>query len=77
MISFKPLMRLMFERDMSKMEFVEFMQISPTTATKMWKNEYVSLKIIDDICKAFECNLSDVIEYIPSNPSNNEENVSQ
>ncbi|MCM3270877.1 helix-turn-helix domain-containing protein [Paenibacillus elgii] len=65
MISFEPLQILLIKRKISKMDFVEQVGISPSTAAKMWKNEYVALKVIDDICNKLGCSLTDVIEHIP------------
>jgi len=65
MISFKPLQKLLIDKEMSKSDFTEFMNISPTTAAKMWRNEYIAMKIIDDVCKKFNCKVSDVIEFVP------------
>jgi len=70
MISFKPLLKQLIDKDMSKSDFIKLMGISTSTASKMWKNEYVALKIIDDICKEFECSISDVIEFIPDQKNN-------
>lgn len=47
------------------MEFIKKVGISPSTAARMWKNEYIAMKIINDICNALECDLPDVIKFIP------------
>ncbi|MEC0266711.1 helix-turn-helix domain-containing protein [Paenibacillus anseongense] len=65
MISFKPLLKTLIDKNLSKTEFVEMMKISSSTSAKMWRNEYIAMKIVDDICKKFECALTDVIEYVP------------
>lgn len=65
MISFEPLQITLIKKKISKMDFIRLLDISPTTAAKMWKNEYVAMKIVDDICKKLDCTLTDVIEYIP------------
>lgn len=65
MFSFKPLRKLLVERDMDKMDFVELMGISPSTASKIWKGEYVAMKIVDDICNKFKVSIEEVIEHIP------------
>lgn len=67
MISFIPLQKLLLDKQISKTEFVELMEISPTTSAKMWKNEYVAMKIVDDICRKLDCTLHDIIEYVPDN----------
>lgn len=65
MISFEPLQILLIKRNISKMEFIKLMSISPSTAAKMWKNEYVAMKIVDDICNVFHVPLTDVVKHIP------------
>jgi DNA-binding Xre family transcriptional regulator len=65
LISFEPLKILLIKRNISKMDFIKMVDISPTTSAKMWKNEYVAMKIIDDICNKLECELTDVIQHIP------------
>lgn len=64
MISFKPLHKTLVEKDMSKMDLIELLSISSSTSAKMWKNEYVAMKIINQICMKLDCKIEDVIEYI-------------
>ncbi|MFK4300157.1 helix-turn-helix domain-containing protein [Paenibacillus sp. NRS-1782] len=70
MISFEPLQITLIKKKISKMEFIKLMNISPSTAAKMWRNEYIAMKIIDDICNKLECNLTDVIEHTPDDKLN-------
>ncbi|MET3211969.1 UNVERIFIED_CONTAM: putative transcriptional regulator [Paenibacillus sp. PvR008] len=76
MITFEPLQITLIKKKISKMEFIKKVGISPSTAARMWKNEYIAMKIINDICNALECDLTDVIRFIPDNNtdelSNNE-----
>jgi len=65
MISFEPLQITLIKKKISKMEFIKKVGISPSTAARMWKNEYIAMKIINDICNALECDLPDVIKFIP------------
>ncbi|MFI2856832.1 helix-turn-helix domain-containing protein [Paenibacillus sp. JSM ZJ436] len=65
MISFKPLKKTLVELEINKMEFVKMIGISSSTAAKMWRNEYVAMSVIDDICNKLNCSLSEVIEHIP------------
>ena len=62
MISYKPLFRLLFERDMPKTQLREAVGFSPATLAKMSKGEYVSLETIENICKYLNCRVEDVIE---------------
>ena len=65
MISYKPLFRLLLERDMTKTKLREAVGFSPATLAKMSKGEYVSLKTIENICKYLNCRVEDVIEIQP------------
>ena len=62
MISYKPLFRLLLERDMTKTQLREAVGFSPATLAKMSKGEYVSLETIENICKHLNCRVEDVIE---------------
>lgn len=68
MISFEPLQITLIKKKISKMEFIKLTGISSSTAARMWRNEFVNLKIIDDICRELECDLHDVIKYSPDVP---------
>lgn len=62
MISFDPLWKTMTEKKVSKMELCEKTEISRSTLAKMGKNEKVALDVIERICTALDCDISDVVE---------------
>lgn len=62
-INYKPLWKQLIDRDMTKKEFAKFIGISQSTLDRMGRNEYIALKIIDEICDKFECTPNDVIEH--------------
>lgn len=63
--SYKPLWRLLLERDMKKTEMQRLAGISSVVLAKMGKNQPVTLETLGKICKVLECRVEDVIEYIP------------
>ncbi|APH20816.1 TPA: helix-turn-helix domain-containing protein [Clostridium botulinum] len=65
MISYKPLFRLLLERDMSKTQLREAVGFSTATLAKMSKNEYISMETLENICVYLNCNIENVIEFIP------------
>ena len=67
MISYKPLFRLLLERDMTKTQLRTEVGFSSATLAKMSKSEYVSLETIENICKYLNCRVEDVIEIQPWN----------
>ncbi|EJR16202.1 helix-turn-helix domain-containing protein [Bacillus thuringiensis] len=66
MISYKPLLKLMIDKNTNKTVLRNELGFSSSTMAKLNKNEYVSLSIIDKLCAYFNCQPSDLIEYIPS-----------
>lgn len=65
MVSYKPLFKLLVERNMTKTQLREAVGFSPATLAKMSKGEYVSLEVIENICKYLDCKIEDVIEILP------------
>ena len=65
MISYKPLFRLLLERDMTKTQLRKSVGFSSATLAKMSKNEYVSLETLDNICQFLNCKIEDIIEIQP------------
>jgi len=61
--SYKPLWRLLLERDMTKTEMRELLGLSSSTLAKMGKDEYVSLEVIDKLCTHFEVQPNDILEH--------------
>lgn len=62
MISYNPLWKTLIDKNMNKMDLVKLVGISNGALAKLGKNESVSLSIIDKICIALNCEISDVIE---------------
>ncbi|SFE43060.1 DNA-binding transcriptional regulator, XRE family [Paenibacillus algorifonticola] len=63
-ISYKPLFRLLTERELTKSQFREAIGMGTTQLAKMGKGEYIALELIDKICAHFDVQPGDVIEYV-------------
>ena len=66
MIKFK-LSNLLGEHKMTQKALSEATHIRPATISKMYYEEIkrVDIKQLDNICKAFNCEISELLEYIP------------
>lgn len=62
--SYKPLWRLLLDRDMTRTQYREALNLSSATLAKMGKDEYVSMEVLDKTCSFFNVQPNDVIEYI-------------
>jgi len=61
-ISYKPLWKLLIDREMSKTDLREKTSIARSTIMKMTNNEYVALDVLVRICVALDCDLDDIVE---------------
>lgn len=61
-ISYKPLFRLLLERDMKKTDLVEEKLFSSSTLAKLGKNEYVALDVIEKLCIRFNVPIQEIVE---------------
>ena len=64
MFSYKPLLKLLIEKNMTKTQLREATGMSMNTLAKISKNEYVSMSTLDSICNYLHCRIEDVIEFI-------------
>lgn len=64
-MSFKPLWKMLIDRDMTKSQLRELAGISTRALAKMGKNEDVSTDVLRKICTALSCSLDRVVEFIP------------
>ncbi len=65
--SFKPLWKLLIDRNISAEKLRSELGFSFSTMSKMKKGENVSMDILDKICNYLNCKLSEIVEHIPSN----------
>lgn len=64
-VSYKRLWIELAKKEMSKAELRKKAQIAPNTMTKLVKNEFVSMSILDKICKTLGTDYGDIMEYMP------------
>lgn len=62
--SYKPLWKLLIDKEMTKKQLMEATGISKSTMDKMGRGEQVSLDIIDRICSFFDCDVEEILEHI-------------
>lgn len=61
-ISYKPLWKLLIDRDITKSELRVRAGISTRALAKLGKNEDVSTDILRKICTVLSCDLTDIVE---------------
>lgn len=70
--SYKPLWKLLIDKDMTKKELMQKTKISKSTMDKMGRGEMVSLEVLNRICNLFMCRVEDVIEHNQEKEENHE-----
>lgn len=66
-ISYKKLWKLLIDRDMKKKDLRETAGISTASMAKLGKNENVNTDILVKVCKALDCDISDIMEIVKDN----------
>lgn len=61
-ITYKPLWKMLIDREMTKTELRKNTGIAPSTFTKMNNDQQVSLDILARICLELNCGFDDVIQ---------------
>ena len=62
-ICYKKLWKLLIDRDMKKKDLQRVAGISAASITKLGKNENISTEIIQKICMALQCDVSDIMVW--------------
>ncbi len=61
-ITYKPLWKLLIDKEMTKMELRKKTEIAPSTFTKMNNNQQVSLDVLARICMELKCGFDDIMQ---------------
>lgn len=64
-INYKPLWKLLIDRDLKKKDLCELAGISPASITKMGKCGHVTTETLEKICLALDCRVEDILELEP------------
>lgn len=63
-VSYKRLLHMMIEKDISNQDLMRDAKISANIITKMRNGQYIALDKLESICLALNCTPNDVLEFI-------------
>ena len=63
-VSYKRLLHLMIEKDVSNAELMRKANISANIISKIKNGQYMALDKIESICQAMNCTPNDILEFI-------------
>jgi len=66
-VSYKRLFHLLIEREMTTTQLQKKAGFSANIITRMKRNGYLSLDTIESICRAMNCGVDDILEFLPEN----------
>jgi DNA-binding Xre family transcriptional regulator len=68
MVSYKRLWHLLLDKDLKKKDLVTLAGVSTYTINRLNHGANVTTDVLQKICKALDCNLQDIMEFIPDEP---------
>ena len=63
-VSYKKLWKLLIDRNMLKKDLCKAAGISHASMAKLGKNENVTTDVLVKICKALQCDISEIMEIV-------------
>ena len=67
MISYDNLWKVMKKKGITQYTLIKKYKVSPGQITRLKRNESVSTHTIDSFCKILDCEVGDIMRYIPDN----------
>ena len=61
--TYKPLWKLLIDKNMKKIDLVNELGISSSTIAKMTRGEYVSMAVLGKICSKLDCDFGDIVHF--------------
>ena len=66
-VRYNKLWKILIDRNMSKAELRKTAVIAPNTMTKLRRDEFVAMPILDRICATLNVDYGDIVEHVESN----------
>ncbi len=63
-ISYDKLFHMMIDRKITNVQLKDMAGISANIITRLKHDEYISIESIEKICKALQCGVDDILEFV-------------
>lgn len=70
-VSYKKLLHMMIEKDISNQDLMRQENISANIITKLRTGQYIALDKLESICLALNCTPNDILEFIQEDKEKN------
>lgn len=74
-VSYKRLLHLMIEKDVSNAELMRKANISANIIFKIKNGQYMALDKVESICQAMNCTPNDILEFIDNSKKERNDDV--
>lgn len=74
-VSYKRLMHLMIEKDVTNAELMRKANISANIISKIKNGQYMALDKVESICQAMNCTPNDILEFIDDSEKERDDDV--
>lgn len=71
--SYKRLWIMLIEKEMKRTDLKRVAGISSSALAHLGKREPVTMDVLGRLCKALNCRLEDIVEYVPDDENENEQ----
>ena len=65
-VSYNKLWKLLIDKEMKKVDLRDQAGLTTNVLAKLGKNEHVSTQSLEKICRILECDVGDILEFIPN-----------
>ena len=70
-VRYNKLWKILIDRNMSKADLRKAAVIAPNTMTKLRRDEFVAMPILNRICATLNVDYGDIVKYVSSQPASN------
>ena len=70
-MSYNKLWKLLIDKRLKKSDLRTLAGISSSSLAKLGKDENVTTEVLTRICNALQCDVSDIMEFVPPSSSDN------
>lgn len=74
-VSYNKLWKMLIDKGMKRTELRDAVDMSTNTLARLGKNDYISLEILDRICTYLQCDIGDVMEFVPPQSQSEDSSV--
>ena len=69
--SYNRLWHMLINRNMKRTDLLSFAGLNTNALARMGKGQSVAMDNLEKLCKAFDCRIEDILEYVPDEVNNN------